>query len=219
MSCVKCLKQSVNIFEKVLQHQWQQLLIIRLLWLGNIYEGAIGKLRAKTSRQFMWFNDGNAMWHKETHNSEITRTRRMLVMEIFGLLFFFFWGGLFQSPSRFTQTLSSGCLVPFCVSCSLLKGSSLGSLDASAASRSVSRHSWERSCCLSWQLFGCPRGPDRLLNLSSWKSQPDGGRDVPASGNLTTCLPSPSLLLFLPFCGPHSLPAYSRGNYIGQRVG
>lgn len=78
VSCCSCdFQQRVNIFKRPLQHQQQQLLMKRSLWLGNIYERAIRKQRKeegekKKSGQFMRFGDGNTVWHKETHNSQIT---------------------------------------------------------------------------------------------------------------------------------------------------
>lgn len=98
---------------------------------------------------------------------------------------------------------SSVFLVTFCacVSCCWLEGSSLGSLDASAASRSDSRPSWERSCCLSRRASLMPRVPDRLQNLSS----PDGGRDGPCQWKLNHLSSSPLLPSAFP-CAPLLFP-------------
>lgn len=178
----------------------------RSLWLANVYKWVIRKLKEKKYTRFTGFGDGTG----KSINHMGARDD--------------FW------PFRHFEHLQLSLLPQpllgifdsfFVWVCSPLEESSLGFRDASAASRSVSRHTWERGCCLSWQLLRCPRGPDWLSNLSSWKSQPDGGRDEPASGNLTTCPPALSLLLLLPPGGspPPSSPECSRGNYIGQRVG
>lgn len=89
----------------------------------------------------------------------------------------------------------------FRVSCTLVGGEQFGLLGCLCGlSVSQQAHMGER---LLSELAASqtPWGPDRLSNLSSWKSQPDGGRDGSASGNLTTCLP----VLHLPLPPPRWL--------------
>lgn len=149
----------------------------------------------------MWFGDGNAVWHKETPNFEITRALMNKTdargedswpFPPFSIFF------SLQLSSLVCPLMSMSCRPP-------LEERSWGVLVASVASRSVSGLTREWGFCLSWQPLRCPRGPDRLSNLSSWKSQPDGGRDGSASGNLTTCLPAP------PYPTPSPLSSLQQG--------
>ena len=63
----------------------------------------------KNSTQFMWFGDGNTVWHKETPNSEITWAL-MNKMDASGDGFWPFPRFIFQSLSFFTQILSVSAL-------------------------------------------------------------------------------------------------------------
>lgn len=111
-------------------------------------------------------------------------TRWMLVGKIVGHLFTFNINQ--QCLLRVSLRLSS---VLFMWAAASLVESSLGFLDASVASRSVSRHTWERGCCLSWQLLRRPGGLIGCQTSAHEKANQMGEETGPASGNLTTCLP------------------------------
>lgn len=149
----------------------------RSLRLGNIYERAIRKLTEKIVCVIKTLKP-------------LTQKLHGYSWKIFGHFFTF---NIFQSPALFPHLSSSPlCIFGPCfrVSCSPVGGEQFGLLGC-LCGLSVSRQAHMGERLLS-ELAASqpPRGPDRLSNLSSWKSQPDGGRDWPASGNLTTCLPA-----------------------------
>ena len=84
-------------------------------------------------------------------------TRWMLVGTVFGH-FLASSFSLWVSLLKFSLSQLCAFWSFFQMICSLLEDRILGFLDAFVASRSVSRHTWERGCCLSWQLLNCPGG-------------------------------------------------------------
>lgn len=136
-------------------------------------------------------------------------TRWMLVGKIAGHLFTF---NINQHCLLSSSSPSRPCVFFAWAAASLVE-SSWGFLDASVASRSVSRHTWERGCCLSWQLLRRPGGLIGCQTSAHEKANQMGEETGPASGNLTTCLPVLHLPLPPPrwLCSPLLLPRVQRG--------
>lgn len=150
----------------------QQLLVKMFLWLGNIYEWVIRKLRERKKKLTKCGTEKHLVTPLTLKKMDASRE--------------YFKPGLFLLSLHVVFTLMMYFSGEFPV---ILRELQYFGGEQLVASRSVGRHTGEGSCCQSWKLFRCPGEPDRLSNLSPWKSQPDGGRDRPASGNLTTCLP------------------------------
>lgn len=115
----------------------------------------------------MWFGDGNTVWHRETHNSEITWAP-MNKMDGRREDFWPFLRFSDISSSLYSNSLSSVFLV-FFFSCELqsIGGEQFGLLGCLCGlSVSQQAHMGER---LLSELAASqtPRGPDRLSNLSS----------------------------------------------------
>lgn len=115
----------------------------------------------------MWFGDGNTVWHKETHNSKITWVPMNKINahgEDFWLFFSLSFFHMFYSDS---VCLSSVFLVLFSCELQPVGGEQFGLLGC-LCSLSVSQqaHTGERLLC-RLAASQMPRGPDRLLNLSS----------------------------------------------------